>query len=115
MPYRPHPKFRKDIQGFILPLTAAVGRLYKRNIDGAYPLGAFYTENIDSRVWIPAGGIWYQPISPERISARRIAEERIQRFIAGVTTATQIQLSNGTIIIWEPVPENIAQQLHTVY
>lgn len=112
MPFRPRAAFRQNISGVVLPLTAAIARLYGvRSSDGAYPLGAFYTENIDRRIWRQAGGIWYQPIFPGRVQARRISEARIQQFIEGIATGVDTQLSNGTTVTWESLPESVAQQL----
>jgi hypothetical protein len=112
MPFRPRAAFRQNISGVVLPLTAAIARLYGvRGSDGAYPLGAFYTENIDRRVWLQAGGIWYQPISPERVQARRISEVRIQQFMEGILTGVDTRLSNGTTVAWELLPDSVAQEL----
>jgi len=112
MPFRPEPAFRRNITGVVLPLTAAIAQLYGiRSSDGAYPLGAFYTENIDSRVWRKVDDIWHQPLSPDRIHARRISEARIQQFARSIVTGEAISLRNGTTVTWEPLPESVAQQL----
>ena len=106
LPFRPLPHFRRNIQGVVLPLTAAIARIYGiRNDDGAYPLGAFYTEHIDDRVWRHVGGIWYQPLHPEKVASRRIGSDRIQQFAEGLLTGEAVQLNNGTIVTWERVPQ----------
>jgi hypothetical protein len=112
MPFRPEPEFRKNISGVVLPLTAAIARVYGiRENDSAYPLGAFYTNNIDSRVWQSVGGIWYQPINTEKVANRRISEERIEQFSEGIRSGREITLNNGSVVIWERIPDASEQLL----
>lgn len=112
MPFRPTPEFRRNINGVVLPLTAAIARAYGiRESDGAYPLGAFYTDNIDSRVWRSAGGIWYQPVNAEKVAGRRISEERIEQFAEGIMSGRETALNNGSVVIWERIPDAVAQLL----
>lgn len=82
-----------------------------RERDGAYPLGAFYTDNIDSRVWRSAGGIWYQPINAEKVANRRISRERIEQFADGIMLGRGVALNNGSVVIWERIPDAVAQLL----
>lgn len=115
MPFRPKPEFRRNVNGVILPLTAAIARVYGiRKSDGAYPLGAFYTDKIDPRVWMPVGGIWYRPIDPEKVAGRRISEERIELFADGIISGREITLNNGTVISWERIPDDVSEQLPVV-
>ena len=115
MPFRPNPEFRRNINGVVLPLTAAIARVYGiRENDGAYPLGAFYTENIDSRVWRYVGGLWYQPINAEKVANRRISEMRIEQFVEGIMAGREITLNNGTLVIWERIPDALARSLPAV-
>jgi hypothetical protein len=115
MPFRPNPEFRRNINGVVLPLTAAIARVYGiRESDGAYPLGAFYTENIDTRVWLPVGGIWYQPINAEKVANRRISEARIEQFVDGIGSGREVLLNNDVVVSWERIPEALAQLLPSI-
>lgn len=111
MPWRPTPPHRRNIRGVIYPLTAAIARTYGVRADGAYPIGAFYTVNIDNTVWRPAGGIWYLPIDADKIESRNISEEAIERFCAAITSERS---PLGTGINWEAVPDSETAQLPTV-
>jgi hypothetical protein len=111
MPWRPAPPHRRNIRGVIYPLTAAIARIYGIRSDGAYPIGAFYTVNIDRSVWRPVGGIWYLPIEAEKIEGRSISEEAIERFCAAITSE---RLPRGTGIDWEAIPDDEAAQLPVI-
>jgi len=113
MPFRPTSIHRKNIKGVIYPLTAAIARMYGIRNDGAYPIGAFYTVNIDRMVWRYTGGIWYQPTNPESIENRIIREEDIELFFNGIANGEDVQLRSGTIITWEEIPEEQASLLPT--
>lgn len=112
MPFRPGPQHRRNIRGVIYPLTAAIHHVYGvRSSDGAYPLGAFYTVNIDSTIWQHTGGIWYRPIDPEDIENRNINVETMGLFVESIATGQNVQLPSGTIVNWEHIPDTLAQQL----
>ncbi len=79
--------------------------------DGAYPIGAFYTVNIDSRVWRHVEGVWYLPINPEDIESRNIRDDDIVQFITGITTGEDTRLRSGRTVTWEFIPVADASQL----
>jgi len=57
MPYRPEAVHRRNAQGVLLPLTAAIHRVFgHRAQDLGRPIGAFYTVNVSSIVWQHFGG-----------------------------------------------------------
>ena len=114
MPYRPTAAHRKNIRGVIYPLTAAIAQRFGVRGDGAYPIGAFYTVNIDSTVWRAAGGIWYTPINPDDIEERNIRDEDIDLFILGIAQGQHTQLRSGKIVTWEAIPDAAASQLPTI-
>lgn len=111
MTYRPKPKHRKNITRVIFPLTEAIQRLYGVRDDGAYPIGAFYTVNIDKKVWEPAGGIWYRPLDLEKIENRKFNREDAELFAIGIKNGVDTLLSSGKIITWEPIPDPEIQEL----
>jgi hypothetical protein len=112
MTFRPTAIFRQNIGGVILPLTGAIVRLYGfREQDGACPLGAFYTKNIDSRIWRRVYGVWYEPLNRDRIESRPVKEFQIQEFATSICTGAALELSSGGVVYWEPLPEELEQQL----
>jgi len=114
MPFRPTAIHRKNINGVIYPLTAAVARTYGIRDDGAYPIGAFYTVNIKREVWRHAGGVWYCPIDAPRIENRSIREEDIELFQHGIATGAETTLRSGISVYWEEIPVEEASQLPPV-
>ncbi len=111
MPYRPTAEHRRNIKGVIYPLTAAVARRYGIRSDGAYPIGAFYTLNIDNRIWSNVGGIWYRPNDPQAVEARNVEEEDINLFLSAMETGEPTTLRSGKIVTWEPIPQAEASEL----
>lgn len=105
---------RKNRTGVIYPLTASVAAIYGIRGDGAYPIGAFYTVNIDSKIWEHIGGIWYRPYNSEDIENRRVSEEDLELFSAAVLSGDTITLRSGKRVDWEPIPEAEASQLPPV-
>ena len=114
MPFRPTQELRQDVHHVIYPLTAAIARIYGiRASDGAYPLGAFYMK-LDDRVWQRADGIWYTPINSQKVSRRRISEDRIQQFVEGIIHGQEFHLADGTVVSWDRIPEPVAHSLPPV-
>ena len=111
MPFRPSAPHRRNIRGVIYPLTAAIERTYGVRADGAWPLGAFYTVNVDSTVWRSVGGIWYIPHDPEGVSGRRIDEGVIAEFCNAIQDGRAVILPSGRSIAWESIPNFEAAQL----
>lgn len=115
MPFRPTPACRRNVRGVILPLTEALRRLYgARATDGALPLGAFYTINIDSEVWQPAGGIWYRAVNMARIEGRNPNDDVVEQFVGCIESGVTMRLPSGTIVSWEAIPESEASALPPV-
>lgn len=111
MPYRPTAPNRKNIRGVIYPLTASVAEIYGIREDGAYPIGAFYTVNIDNSIWENVGGIWYRPYSSTDVEGRSIREEDIEIFCNAIVSGGPITLRSGRVVEWEAIPESEAGQL----
>lgn len=112
MTFRPTAAFRQNVSGVILPLTAAIIHLYDfREQDGACPLGAFYTEHIDSRIWRHVRGIWYEPFNHDRVMSRSVERSRILEFATSIRTGAAIELLDGKVVSWEALPTETEQQL----
>lgn len=111
MPYRPTPIHRKNIWGVIYPLTASVAAICGIRGDGAYPIGAFYTVNIDSSIWEHIDGIWYRPYHPADIEGRVVREEDLELFSNAILSGDTITLRSGKRVDWERIPEAEANQL----
>lgn len=111
MPYRPTAPSRKNIRGVIYPLTASVAEIYGIRADGAYPIGAFYTVNIDNTVWEHVGGIWYRPYTTSNMEGRPIQEEDIEMFSYSIVNGSSLTLRSGKRVEWEAIPESEARQL----
>lgn len=112
MPYRPLAPHRKNVHAVIRPLTAAVHLVFgSREQDGARPIGAFYTINIDSTLWVPLGGIWYRPLDAQAIEARVLDPVLVRSFAAGVLSGSPLSLPSGEAVHWEAIPRDEAAQL----
>ena len=112
MPFRPEQNFRRDIHWVIYPLTEAVSRLYgRRNSDGAYPIGAFYPINITNKSWRHADGIWYIPLSEDKLDSRKIKEDVVEEYMRSIYSGSPVTLSNGKVVVWESIPVDEAQAL----
>lgn len=112
MPYRPTPVHRRNPRGVLFPLTEAIRRTYGTRVgDDAYPLGPFYTQNVDRSVWRHVDGIWYAPLDPESISGRSPREDVITAFIESMSTGQEVELPSGTLVQWERIPESESSQL----
>ena len=108
MPYRPSPEHRRNINGVIYPLTAAVLQLYgSRPSDGALPIGAFYPVNVKRGVWERCDDIWYRPSSISAIEGRSFNQDLIPLFLAGIRGGATFLLPNGRSITWEAIPPGI--------
>ena len=96
----------------LYPLTAAIIATYGSRDDGAYPIGAFYTDNVSQTAWEHVSGIWYIPITD--VLGRSIRQETIDAFRASIQTGAPVQLRSGTTVTWEAIPDALASQLPTV-
>ena len=112
MPYRPTSENRRNIRGVIYPLTEAIFRVYgNREQDRGRPIGAFYTINVQGRLWQHLGGIWYRPITEARLLQREINENVARAFAISIVTGEPVILPRGRLINWERIPNNEASQL----
>ena len=113
MPFRPEPCFRRK-QSVIYPLTEAIRRLYgPRPEDGAYPLGAFYTENISNSLWEHMGGISYRPTSDLDLDGRPVQEETVDAFMHSIQSGEPVQIADGIRVNWQPIPNHEATELES--
>lgn len=114
MPFRPTPIHRRNPRGVLFPLTEAIRRTYgTRTRDNAYPLGAFYTQNISPTGWRHIDGIWYTPLDPVSVSGRNSREEVVIAFIDSISTGQEVELPSGILVNWERIPESESSQLPT--
>jgi hypothetical protein len=112
MPYRPRPEHRSNIQGVILPLTAAVYDVYgNRAQDLGRPIGAFYPQNVSSETWEYLGGIWYRARDEQKVQSRRINEAVRTAFARSILTGEEVTLRSGTLVTWERIPDSESAQL----
>lgn len=112
MPFRPTSQCRKNVHGVIFPLTEAIRRVYgPRPHDQALPLGAFYTVNIDGRVWVPVDGIWYVPRNEQRLNARQVNDNSVEQFSEAIISGASFRLRSGTLVTWEPLSQNVISLL----
>lgn len=110
MLFRPEPPHRRR-QNVIYPLTEAIRRLYVAQPTGAYPLGAFYTENISNTLWRSLGGIWYEANSGLDLDNRAIDEETVLVFMQSIQSGESVELPGRVIVGWERIPDSEANEL----
>lgn len=112
MPYRPLAEHRKNVQGVLLPLTAAIQSVFgSRTQDYARPIGAFYPRNVSATTWRHVGGIWYSAYDEQKVLNRSVNEAVVRGFAISIMTGEPIVLPSGTQVTWEPIPEADASQL----
>jgi hypothetical protein len=112
MTYRPHPEHRKNVQGVLLPLTAAVFAVFgSRAQDNGRPIGAFYPQNVSSEAWEHLGGIWYRARDEQKIQNRKINDSVVQAFAQSIRTGEDVELPSGRVITWEKIPVAEASKL----
>lgn len=112
MTFRPSPAHRKNIQGVLMPLTAAIHLIFgSRAQDNARPLGAFYPQNVSSKTWEHLGGIWYRAREEQKVLSRKINVERVQAFARSILTGEDVVLPSGSIVEWERIPVFEASKL----
>ena len=115
MPFRPIAEHRRNVHRVIYPLTEAIRRLYgARPSDGAYPIGAFYTVNVDNRLWLHADGVWYRPRQQGKIESRQLDNAAVEVFIASIANGAPARLPSGTLVAFELIPDFEADQLPRV-
>jgi hypothetical protein len=112
MVYRPHPNHRQNIQGVLIPLTAAVYAVFgSRAQDLGRPIGAFYPQNVSPVVWEHLGGIWYRALDEQKVLSRRVNNAVVQLFAVSILTGQDVELPSGAVVTWEPIPESEAAKL----
>ncbi|OLF54008.1 hypothetical protein [Pseudomonas chlororaphis] len=110
--YRPHAEHRRNSQGVVLPLTAAIHRVFgNRAQDLARPIGAFYPRHVSGNTWLHLGGIWYRARDEHYVLGRTVDEQVVQAFAISITTGDPVSLPNGIQVTWEPIPRAQAAQL----
>lgn len=112
MTYRPRPEHRRNIQGVLMPLTAAIHRLYgTRAQDNGRPIGAFYPQNVSTETWECLGGIWFRARDEEKVLQRKVNAEVVQAFVHSILTGEDVLLRSGTVVSWERIPDAEASRL----
>ncbi|WP_141837850.1 hypothetical protein [Herbaspirillum sp. SJZ107] len=112
MTFRPKPEHRKNIQGVLIPLTAAIHLVFgSRAQDNARPLGAFYPQNVSSETWEHLDGVWYRARDEQKVLSRKINVERVQAFARSILTGEDVVLLNSSIVEWEMIPVSEASKL----
>ena len=110
--YRPTAEFRQNIQGVLLPLTAAIYQVFgSRAQDQGRPIGAFYPVNVSTATWEHLGGIWYRARNEEKVQQRKVNQQTVDAFARSILSREDVLLRNGNIVTWELIPESQAQQL----
>jgi hypothetical protein len=112
MTYRPHPQHRRNVQGVLLPLTAAVLAVFgSRAQDNGRPIGAFYPQNVSSGTWEHLGGIWYRARDEQKVRNRKVNAAVVQAFSRSIRTGEDVELPSGSVITWERIPSAEASKL----
>ncbi len=112
MTYRPNADHRQNVQGVLLPLTAAVFAVFgSRAQDNARPIGAFYPQNVSPQTWQHLGGIWYRARDEHKVQSRKVNAEVVKAFARSIRTGEDVQLANGTVVTWEKIPSSEATKL----
>lgn len=110
--YRPKAEFRQNIQGVLLPLTAAIYQVFgSRAQDQGRPIGAFYPFNVSTATWKHLGGIWYRAWSEEKVQRRKVNPQTVDAFARSILSGEDVLLKNDSVVTWELIPESQAQQL----
>lgn len=105
MIYRPHPAYRKNVQGVIIPLTAAIYVVFgSRAQDQGRPIGPFYPKNVSSATWEHIGGIWYRARDEQKIQGRQPNVAVVESFARSILSGQEVQLPSGTVVTWERIP-----------
>lgn len=112
MTYRPRAEYRQNIQGVLMPLTAAVYDVFgSRAQDAGRPIGAFYPQNVSKEVWEHLGGIWYKPRNEQKVLNRKVNQQVRAAFARSILTGENVTLPSGTIVYWEKIPDSDATKL----
>lgn len=112
MIYRPRPEHRKNIQGVLLPLTAAIFAVFgSRAQDNGRPVGAFYPQNVSTGAWEHLGGIWYRAKDEQKVQNRKVNAVVVQAFARSIRTGEAVELPSGRVVTWERIPESEVSRL----
>lgn len=110
--YRPLPEHRRNVQGVLLPLTAAIFAVFgSRSQDNGRPIGAFYPHNVSASTWEHLGGIWYRAKDESKVQSRKVNPLVVQSFARSIRTGEDVLLPNGNVISWERIPVAETAQL----
>lgn len=103
--YRPQPLHRKNVQGVLIPLTAAIHLVFgNRAQDQGRPIGAFYPQNVSAATWEHVGGIWYRARDEQKVQARQPNRAIVESFARSILSGHDVELPSGTVVTWEQVP-----------
>lgn len=112
MTYRPLAEHRQNVQGVLLPLTAAIYDVFgSRAQDSGRPIGAFYPQNVSKESWGHLGGIWYRARDEQKILSRKVNPQVRAAFVRSILTGENVTLPSGTVVSWEKIPESEAAKL----
>ena len=112
MTYRPQAPHRKNVQGVLIPLTAAIYQVFgSRAQDNGRPIGAFYPQNVSTDAWEHLGGIWYRARDEQKVLNRKLNAAVVQAFARSIRTGEDVQLQSGNVITWEQIPGSDASKL----
>lgn len=112
MLYRPSPEHRRNVQGVLFPLTAAILDVFgHRAQDMGRPIGAFYPQNVSADIWEHLGGVWYRARDERKLETRRINETVRAAFARSILTGEEVALPSGTVVTWEAIPQLENMQL----
>lgn len=110
--FRPIPIHRKNVRGVLMPLTAAIFRVFgNRAQDNGRPIGAFYPSNISASTWDRIGGIWYKAKDENKVRDRAVNLDTVEIFARCILSGQSCLLPNGMRITWERIPSDQAIQL----
>lgn len=112
MTYRPNPEHRRNIQGVLMSLTAAIHRVFgSRAHDNGRPIGAFYPQNVSTKTWEHLDGMWYRARDEQKVLSRRVNDEVVLAFAHSIRTGEDVMLPNGSSVTWEKIPNSEASGL----
>lgn len=112
MTYRPRAEHRRNIQGVLIPLTAAIYDVFgSRAQDSGRPIGAFYPQNVSKEAWEHLGGIWYRPRDEQKVLNRKVNQQVRVAFALSILNGENVALPSGTLVFWEKIPDFDAIQL----
>lgn len=106
MSYRPHAEHRRNVQGVLIPLTAAIYDVFgSRAQDLGRPIGAFYPQHVSATAWEHIGGIWYRARDEQKVLSRKVNARVRADFARSIVTGENVTLPSGAVVTWEKIPQ----------